>query len=169
MAMKMQYKIFNGLGIQIDSEDYLLINQALKPGCEWYFNKKNKQVKGWCILNGITQKIILSRLLMEVVNSSEIEDIDHKDGNVLNFSKDNLRPCTHQQNCFNTGKYIVDKGIRWREDRQCWVARIRIHGDRRIHLGHFKDKEEARTAYNNAVKQYHGEFGVLSKGQNGSN
>ena len=31
-----------------------------------------------------------------------------------------------------------------------------------IHLGHFKTKEEAAIAYNNAAIKYHGEFASLN-------
>jgi hypothetical protein len=42
------------------------------------------------------------------------------------------------------------KGVYWREERQCWVARITIsrkgQKEKNIHLGHFDKEENALKA-----------------------
>jgi hypothetical protein len=42
------------------------------------------------------------------------------------------------------------KGVYWREDRQCWVARITVskkgQKEKNIHLGHFDQERDALKA-----------------------
>ena len=71
--------------------------------------------------------------------------VDHKDGNPANNRKSNLRICTQHQNTLNkvkisnnTSGYI---GVSYLKDRHCWTAEIRYN--KRIHLGNYKQIEEA--------------------------
>lgn len=76
------------------------------------------------------------------------QHIDHINGCRWDNRPTNLRdvsPAENQKNC------RLDKrnksgvcGVRWREDRQAWEASIRVEGFL-IHLGRFKDFDEAVT------------------------
>lgn len=89
------------------------------------------------------------------------DEVDHRDNDGLNNRIDNLRPCTPQQNRYNTKKSSRNssgfKGVSWHTG----AARYRatIHADcKRIHLGYFDDPELAHAAYREAAARYHGEF-----------
>ena len=87
---------------------------------------------------------------------------DHRDGNGLNNCKENLRPCTQQQNKFNQRYARKDnklgiKGVRRCEDRKKFQARIKIDG-KQIHLGCFNVMGDADSAYRIAEEKYFGEF-----------
>ena len=87
--------------------------------------------------------------------------IDHRDGNGLNCSRDNLRLCTNQNNRRNSRKGNRNtsgfKGVSFFKRDQNWRAYIMLDA-RQIHLGYFKTSEEAARAYDNAAKELFGEF-----------
>jgi len=84
--------------------------------------------------------------------------IDHKDGNTLNNTKENLRLCTKAQNQQNRSGIRKDKlkGA-FKVKNSLWRCRIRASG-RNIHIGYYRTEEEAHAAYMEAAKKYHGEF-----------
>lgn len=87
---------------------------------------------------------------------------DHKDGNGLNNQKQNLRPATASQNCFNSIRTRSDKktskyrGVS-RDRLHGWRARIWINGVR-IHIGTFRTEDSAFLAYLDAAEKMYGEF-----------
>ena len=90
------------------------------------------------------------------------EDLDHRDGNGLNNQKDNLRPTTHQKNCFNRRKRIGQytspyKGVCFRIKTNRWLTQL--NGK---HVGSYATELEAAQAYNIAASAAHGEFALLN-------
>jgi hypothetical protein len=90
---------------------------------------------------------------------------DHRNRNGLDNRRSNLRPATHQQNMCNVApnrnaksKY---KGVSLHNPRQVWRARIQVN-HKEIMLGIFHSEQEAALAYDNAARQYHGEFAWLN-------
>jgi len=87
------------------------------------------------------------------------EDIDHIDGDGLNNCIENLRAVSHKQNHENrktaqkNSKSGV-KGVCWRKDREKWHAQI-CHNGKVIHLGYYKDIDDARVARIAAEKEYY--------------
>jgi hypothetical protein len=79
------------------------------------------------------------------------DDIDHIDGNTLNNSANNLRIVSNQQNCFNRTKA---KGYSLYKRNNKWRSHIVLNG-KKIHLGLFKNENDAREAYLNAKRIYH--------------
>ena len=75
--------------------------------------------------------------------------IDHIDGNKLNNCLSNLRCVNHQQNQWNQtkAKGYYEHGNKFR-------AQIKLNG-KKINLGTYETKDEARTAYLNAKLIYH--------------
>lgn len=87
--------------------------------------------------------------------------IDH-----INQTKDddrfsNLRPATFTENKRNSPKYKNNTsgfpGVHWREERQCWRARVVIDGKPKW-IGSFATAEEANVVRLAAVKEAYGEF-----------
>lgn len=87
--------------------------------------------------------------------------IDHRDGNPSNNKFYNLRPATQVENMHNTSAQKNNtsgfKGVTWHRQRRKWAAQAYIEG-KHIHIGLFKNKEDAARAYNHAIKYLHGEF-----------
>jgi HNH endonuclease len=68
---------------------------------------------------------------------------------------ENLRDVTPSQNMWNTDrKGRKGRGYYWNNDRQKWMAYIRVAG-RLIYLGYFSSRAKARAAYLAAKKIYH--------------
>ena len=91
--------------------------------------------------------------------------LDHRDTNGSNNKIENLRHATHSENARNTRIYSNNtsgiKGLSWRKNRNCWVARITVNY-KVIVVGHFKTQEQGAAALNKARKLYHGEFGRVA-------
>jgi hypothetical protein len=90
--------------------------------------------------------------------------VDHRNGDGLDNRRDNLRPATHSQNCYNRRKTRSKTssrfiGVSFHINR--WRAYIRYKG-KRIWLGRFANEIDAAKAYDAAAKKYYGEFARLN-------
>jgi hypothetical protein len=85
--------------------------------------------------------------------------IDHINGVRTDNRIENLRACTHQQNCFNSAGYTSTgvKGVTWHKSAKKWQAQLSING-RNTYLGSFKTIEEAAEAVERARQEHHGAF-----------
>ena len=83
--------------------------------------------------------------------------IDHKDGNGLNNSIDNLRLVSLGENLKNKSKYTNNTsgcaGVSWHKTHKKWVAYISDAG-KRINLGYFKSLDDAIAVRREAEKTY---------------
>lgn len=111
------------------------------------------------------ENIYIHRLIM---GAKKGDIIDHKDRDVFNNQKANLRFCTHTQNCQNRKQFSTInrfKGI-WKESRRSggfrWRAAIRVNG-KLISLGSFESDVTAAKSYNDAAKKHFGEFAKLNE------
>lgn len=88
-------------------------------------------------------------------------DIDHRDEDKSNNRWMNLRPATRSQNMLNKSSRTDNKsgikGVSWNKRRKLWHAQLQIQG-RKIHVGHYANKEEAAMAIKKARTEQHGEF-----------
>lgn len=124
----------------------------------WY-----ESSEGYAVTRRNNEYIYLHRLIMD---ASDNELVDHKDGDPLNNQKENLRIATKSQNGMNqkvqrkkkTSKY---KGVSWDKDRFLWKANIVIEGKQK-YLGRYFSEEDAAKAYNSAATKYFGEFALLN-------
>ena len=92
-------------------------------------------------------------------------EIDHIDLDKKNNAISNLRLATRSQNMMNLvvsphSKSGV-KGVTFRKDLNKYASRI-MANNKMVHLGHFRTIDEAREAYENAAKLYHGEYSNTS-------
>jgi hypothetical protein len=90
---------------------------------------------------------------------------DHINGDGLDNRKQNLRICTTAENGRNRGKSKNNtsgfKGVSWHKNRKIWYVHIR-HNKKLMHIGSFKDKEEAARAYDRKAIELHGKFAKLN-------
>ena len=93
------------------------------------------------------------------------QEADHRNHNTLDNRRKNLRPCTSQQNKWNSrlrnDNSVGFRGVTKRKDNGRFAAQIVI--DRKCRrLGCYTTPEEAARAYDKAAKEVHGEFAVLN-------
>lgn len=108
--------------------------------------------------------VYLHRLIMERIIGGAIPKdryVDHKDGNRMNNTRENLRLATYAQNVQNSRKLDKNKtgfkGVCYRAKYNKYEASIMANGKWK-YLGHFDTPEAAHEAYKKAAKELHGEF-----------
>ena len=88
---------------------------------------------------------------------------DHRNGDTLDNTDENLRVATAKQNGYNKRRYRTNttgyKGVVWHPER--WSAAISVNG-RTKNLGFHKTPELAHEAYCRAARLYHGDFARLN-------
>ena len=88
--------------------------------------------------------------------------VDHKNGDILDNRRNNLRICSHIDNVRNRkvsknlGKSIY-KGVQWITRDRIWLAICA-----KVYIGKFKSEEEAAIAYNKKAIEMFGEFARLN-------
>ena len=101
----------------------------------------------------------------QIVSGPEDMHIDHRDGNGLMNTEDNLRAATRAQNLSNQRIRGVGssefRGVHWHKKRKKWQASIRVN-NKPIYLGIFTSELEAVRAYNIAALKHYGEFARLN-------
>jgi hypothetical protein len=139
----------------IDDEDFERVGSIL-----W---RAQKGSKTWYAINSN-----IGYLHRYIMNAPEGMEIDHKDKNGLNCTRDNMRLATVQQNRQYAEMPQTENGSGFRgviQSRGLWLASITQH-KRRKFLGRFETKEEAALAYDRAARELHGEFAVLNFPEN---
>lgn len=90
-------------------------------------------------------------------------DIDHINRNPSDNRIENLREASRSENLRNVGPLASSstrvRGVDFHKASSKFRARIRVSG-KRIELGIFATLEEAKSAYQVAAKNLHGEFAV---------
>lgn len=104
----------------------------------------------------------------EILDARPGQEIDHINRNGLDNRTCNLRFCTSSQNKMNRGRqrnnYSSEyKGVTWDREKKRWLAQLVVNGERKL-AKRFRSEEEAARAYDEASREYHGEFGFLNFG-----
>ncbi len=152
-------RLTRGKVTTVDASDYESLMKfkwyARRDGGKWYAARGQR-------MNGKSTTVYMHRTLMRPTAGMQV---DHRDGDGLNNTRLNIRLATSSQNHCNqrlsrrnTSGY---KGIWWHKRDRLWAATIRV-ARKRIHLGYFKEKDNAYKAYCEASKKYHGEYGRVS-------
>lgn len=98
------------------------------------------------------RRVYLHRLIMGCAHGDGIE-VDHKNGDILDCRKGNLRRVTRGQNKQNLTAYVGStsrhRGVCWNERKQKWEASVRMDG-KRVYFARFGDELEAAQAASDA-------------------
>ena len=155
-----KYGVFN---VIVDDEDYEYLIKK-----KWHIHKDKKRKDYYAWANGWENKkqfvIKMHRLILGVTDPKI--QVDHKDRNTLNNTRENLRLATHAQNHINkpkaenkTSKYV---GVCWDKSKGKWMATI-AYNNKWHFLGRFENENEAAIVRNEAAKRLHGEFAVINE------
>lgn len=144
----------------VDDEDFGFLTQwkwsahYAAHGHNWYA-KRTVYIAG-----GRWMTVRMHRLIMAAPKGMQVDHWDH-DG--LNNQRDNLRVCTQSQNQHNQRRHADSatgyKGV-WRDGNRWWAS-IRVNR-KGLWLGSFNTPLEAAEAYNEAARQYFGDFACLN-------
>jgi HNH endonuclease len=93
-----------------------------------------------------------------VTGAWPVYEVDHRDLNRGNNRWENLREATSSQNAFGRRNNNPDRGIEKRGNK--FKASIGVRR-KKIYLGMFETKEEARVAVTSAAAKYFGKFSRL--------
>lgn len=140
--------------INIDTEDYPRIRMF-----KWYVCPSFGTFYARSAINR-NEKILLHRLIMSFPNFPL--EIDHKDFDGLNNTKNNLRLCTHAENQAHKSKLKSRskyRGVYWNIYTKKYTAKI---GKPATILGHFYSEDEAAEIYNIEAKNRYGDFAMLN-------
>ncbi len=137
----------------VDDDDHELVS-AFKWHA-WNANGKYWYAKGM-------KGLLLHRLIMHFPSGF----VDHKNGNGLDNRKENLRLVSRAQNMMNSavviGTFSGFKGVHYEKHKKNpWRARIKVNG-KFLSLGSFATSEAAAFAFDEAARQYQGEFASLN-------
>ncbi len=109
--------------------------------------------------------VYMHRLILGVTLRTQL--VDHKDGNGLNNTRENLRECTQAQNNWNASKTSEDKSSKFKgvsllkRGRKRWHASI-THLGKNISLGVHETEEQAAKAYDKKARELRPEFARIN-------
>lgn len=158
-----QIPLTRGMFALVDESDYEWLSQW-----KWFAHEerntfyalRNQSIKG----GGQRGLIAMHRQILGLTDRSQRGD--HRDGNGLNNTRKNLRPCSNVQNLWNQGprpnSISGTRGVSFHIKANKWRARIKIAG-RDKHLGLFTTQDEAIAAYTAAAIRLRGEFAGIDK------
>ena len=145
----------------VDDEDYDFISKL-----SWHICDKGYAKSSSIVIDEIRYKKTI-RMHRLIINASKGLEIDHINGDKLDNRKQNLRVCSHKENCYNrpskVGTSSKFKGVSMMKltSSYKWRAVIRMNGED-YHLGLFESEEDAAIAYNEKAKEFFGEFARLN-------
>ena len=128
----------------------------------------------WTVLNDKHNKYAISKIKIEdkwktlymhrlIIGETNLQ-IDHINHNGLDNQRDNLRVCTHLQNCMNKISYRGSskfKGVSYNKKAKKYEAYININGTRK-RLGLFISEIDAALAYNFEAKTNFKEYSFIN-------
>ena len=142
--------------ILVDDDDYAYLCTFI-----WHITKNKRVNTQYAYTYSRSIRISMHRYIMAVHNPKVF--VDHKNGNGLDNTKENLRLCSNAENMRNRRSWGKSKylGVCYHSKNNNWCAKIRSNG-KRTWLGSFKNEVDAAKAYNNAAVQMHGDFAKLN-------
>jgi hypothetical protein len=152
------------LVVQLSDEDY----DRVREKCSWYAwpNRTETTFYAWGRLpraearrKGIDRTLNLHRF---VLGAKKGQYVDHKDGNGLNCTRENLRLCSQSQNNANNKFRLGRSGFRGvQKSHSKWAAGICVN-KKSHYLGVFDTPEDAARVYDDAAVLHFGEFARLN-------
>lgn len=151
-----------GLKAFVDDEDYELVNQY-----KWC-PKLNRRGYGdvyyairYYTEDGVKKTMLMHSLIMGTLLGDAV--VDHKNGDGLLNTRNNLRKCTHRENAMNRRHRVdgtsVYKGVHLMKGGK---YRSSIGNGKHIKLGCFSSEEKAAKRYDLYALKLFGEFASLN-------
>ena len=160
----LEYITVSGLSYKVDFQDEELLRKyswhsQRRRGEYAYLARQTRRV------NGRQRTVYFHKEILSISANSKYQ-VDHKDGDIQDNRRSNLRKCTPSQNRQNskvpTTSTCGYKGVHLSYGGQ-YRARIGIpNTTKKVNLGMFKTAEEAAQAYDNAAGQMYGEFARMN-------
>lgn len=151
--MVKQIPLQNGMYALVDDDDYEKVKNLT-----WSITSEHENILLKVTTNINKKSIYLSQML---IGNKKKEKVIHKNGDNLDFRKNNLCLANQQQVTFtsksrrnSTSKY---KGVCWDKSSRKWYASI-MHNGKQYHLGRFDDEKQAALTYNQAAIKLFGDF-----------
>jgi hypothetical protein len=145
----------------VDDEDYEQLAQY-----KWTYLSGRKT--GYAMrFAKVDEKRVLVLMHRFILSAPDGTEVDHRDRNGLNNTRDNIRIATPSQNRVNApkrnGKCSSQfKGVvRSSNSSRPWEAIIKV-GHKAMSLGYFASEQDAACAYNYAAVEYYGEFAYVN-------
>lgn len=142
-------------------EGNLLWKKQLSPRCKVGSIAGYKQKNGYILVGVLGCQWLAHRLVWLLFNKNCPNFIDHIDGDKSNNRIENLRPCTTIENGYNrkigSNNTSGFKNVGWHKRDKLWQASITVN-KKLIHIGLFKEAEEAAKAVEIYRKNFHKEF-----------
>jgi HNH endonuclease len=136
----------------VDDDDYEWLMQW-----KWHFSSSYAR-RNIPLPDGKQTQIQMHRVIIGAVKGDEV---DHINRNRLDNRKCNLRKATRSQNNQNRTKLSNTlskfKGVTWHKKHSKWYAQI-VLNTKHIFLGLYENEVEAAQAYDNAAKEYFGDY-----------
>lgn len=151
----------NGMSTEIDEQDSDLMQYKWSCGSNGYAVRATRKDKETPRV--ILHRAIVSRMIGRKLNRDEL--VDHKDMNVYNNKRSNLRVTNKSGNGANSTKKSHNKsgfkGVTWDATRNKWKATV-LHMKKQKFLGRFDLPEDAARAYDRAAVETWGEFARIN-------
>lgn len=144
----------------VDIEDVPLI-----AGRSWFTLPTTRALYAQCrqVVNGKTHTILMHRVIMGVTERRI--QVDHINHNGLDNRRQNLRLVTNQDNAFNRRPRLRGtsrfKGVHWDKSKRKWCVSYTLN-QRKCKAGCFDHEVDAARAYDEAIREHHGEFAWLN-------
>lgn len=106
------------------------------------------------------------RMHREILKATDELEVDHINGDGLDNRRENLRLCSHRENCRASktktpGTSSRFRGVTWHRIGKRWMAQLKKNG-KRIYLGLFLAEEAAARCYDAAAIEHFGKFASLN-------
>jgi hypothetical protein len=128
----------------------------------WYARKDKKNGVWYAERKDGRKTVSMHR---QITNAPPDREVDHKDGDGLNNTDENLRVCTTSQNQANSRISSLNtsgfRGVSWNKRSGKWEAKIK-HNGKRVYLGLFSDPKEAARMWDTAAFALRGNFARLN-------
>ena len=155
-------ELTQGYQVIVDDEDYEELTKH-----NWHITKGKRYyaARSLRIDKKIVSVLSMHRQIMKLEYGDK-RQVDHINGNGLDNRKENLRICTHSENCYNRKKTKINatskyKGVYWDKQRKKWSTLIG-KDQKSIHLGHYDNEIEAAKAYDKKALELFGEFAYIN-------
>lgn len=120
-----------------------------------------KQNTGYVIVGLFGGQVLAHRLVWMFFNKKCPDFLDHIDGDKSNNRIENLRPCTVVENGYNrkisANNKSGYKNVVWHKRDKMWQASITVN-KKHIHIGLFKNVEDAAEAVKIYREKFHKQF-----------